>query len=125
MVLRDQVKVPSAAMGMTADPWLYVVSPGDLSQGRTVWLVRWIDVPVTVMRWPSRLPVMRIEGFGGAVGVTAFDEVELAPQPAPLSALTVKVYVVPLVSPVTVQVSAEVRHVRPPGDDVTWYVDTG
>jgi hypothetical protein len=66
-----------------------------------------------------------IEGFGTPVGVTAFDGVELSPQPAPLSAFTVKVYVVPFVSPVTVQVSADVRHVCPPGEDVTWYVDTG
>jgi len=80
------------------------------------------------MRWPSRLPVIVIDGVGGgggAVGVTAFDGVELSPQPAPLSAFTVKVYVVPFVSPVTVQVSAEVRHVCPPGEEATWYVDTG
>jgi hypothetical protein len=119
-VLRDQVKVPLALTGITAAPSLYVVSPGNLSHGRTVWLVRCIDVPVTVMRCPSRLPVMVIDGVGGAVGVTAFEGVELAPQPAPLSALTVKVYAVPLVRPVTVQVSADVRHDCPAGEEVTW-----
>ena len=115
-------------MGMMALPWLNVVSPGNLIHGRTVWLVRCMDVPVTVMLWPSRLPVMRIDGLGGGggdTGVTALEGVEVAPQPAPLSALTVKVYVVLFVKPVTVQVSAEVRHVRPPGDEVTWYVVTG
>jgi hypothetical protein len=61
-----------------------------------------------------------IEGFGTPVGVTAFDGVELTPQPAPLSALTVKVYVVPLVRPVTLHVSAEVRHDLSPGEEVTW-----
>jgi hypothetical protein len=30
-----------------------------------------------------------------------------------------------LASPVTVHVSAEVRQVWPPGDEVTWYVVTG
>jgi hypothetical protein len=61
-----------------------------------------------------------IEGFGTPVGVTAFEGVEFSPQPAPLSALTVKVYAVPLARPVTVQVSAEVRQVCPPGEEVTW-----
>jgi len=59
------------------------------------------------------------------MGVTAFDGAEAPDQPAPLSALTVKVYAVPFVSPETVQESAEVRHIRPPGEELTWYVDTG
>ena len=50
---------------------------------------------------------------------------EASPHPAPLSAFTLKVYVAPLVRPVTVHVSADVRHVWPPGADVTWYVVTG
>ncbi len=35
-------------------------------------------------------------------GVTAFDGVDAGPVPTPLVAITVKVYAVPLVSPVTV-----------------------
>jgi hypothetical protein len=54
---------------------------------------------------------MVIIGKGAALGVTALLDAEVSPQPAPLSALTVKVYVVPFVRPVTVHVSAEVRHV--------------
>jgi hypothetical protein len=54
---------------------------------------------------------MVIVGIGGALGVTALLGAEVSPHPAPLSALTVKVYVVPFVRPVTVQVSVEVRHV--------------
>ena len=98
-------------MGMTALPWLNVVSPGNLIHGRTVWLSTCIAVPVTVMRCPSRLPVIVIVGLGAALGVMALLGAEVSPQPAPLSALTVKVYVVPFVRPVTVQVSVEVRHV--------------
>jgi hypothetical protein len=54
---------------------------------------------------------MVIVGRGAALGVTALLGAEVSPQPAPLSAFTVKVYVVPFVRPVTVQVSVEVRHV--------------
>ena len=106
-------------MGITAAPWLNVVSPGNLIHGRTVWLSRCIAVPVTVMRCPSRLPVMVIEGLGAATGVTALLGADVSPHPAPLSAFTLKVYVAPFVRPVTVQVSADVRHVWPPGEDVT------
>jgi hypothetical protein len=52
-------------------------------------------------------------------GTTAFDAPEEAPVPAALVAVTVKVYEVPLVRPVTVQVVPLVAHVRPPGLDVT------
>jgi hypothetical protein len=112
-------------MGMTAAPWLNVVSPGNLIHGRMVSPSRCIAVPVTMMRCPSRLPVMVIVGTGGAVGVTTLLGADASPHPAPLSAFTLKVYAVPLVKPETVQVSADVRHVRPPGEDVTWYVVTG
>ena len=45
-------------------------------------------------------------GAVGAVGVTAFDAAEAGPVPTALVAVTVKVYAVPLVSPVTVVVVA-------------------
>ena len=49
--------------------------------------------------------VMDVSGGGGsALGVTALLGAESTDQPAPLSALTVKVYVVPLTRPFTVQV---------------------
>jgi hypothetical protein len=46
--------------------------------------------------------------------------VALAPQPAPLNAATLKVYVVPLVRLLMVQVVDDVRHDWPPGEAVTW-----
>jgi hypothetical protein len=54
------------------------------------------------------------------LGVTSGEGDDDGLQPAPLRARTVKVYAVPLVSPVIVQESAEVRQLPPDGDDVTW-----
>ncbi len=81
--------------------------------------------PVTWIRWPLREPVITIDGFDCARGTTAFDGADDSDQPAPVSAFTVKVYAVPLESPVTWHVSADVMHTRLPGEDVTAYVDTG
>ena len=53
-------------------------------------------------------------------GVTALDGVLAAPSPFALVAITVKVYGVPSVRPVTVQVvAAVVEQIWLPGDDVT------
>ena len=52
--------------------------------------------------------------------MTGADGRDGVPVPASLVATTVKLYAVPFVSPVTVQVRApEVEHVKPPGDAVT------
>ena len=51
-------------------------------------------------------------------GVTALDAADGAPVPAALVADTVNVYVVPLVSPVTVQTDAAQVPVLPSGEDV-------
>ena len=54
------------------------------------------------------------------VGVTELDAALAAPVPTLLVAVTVKVYAVPGVRPVTVHVSAPVVvQVRPPGFEVT------
>ena len=54
-----------------------------------------------------------------AAGVTAVEAAEAAPAPLALVAVTVKVYGVPLVRPLTVHgLVAEVQ-VRAPGDEVT------
>ncbi len=84
-----------------------------------------VVLPVTTMRLPSRAPLMTMVGFGTARGTTALDASDDDDQPAPVSAFTVKVYAVPLDSPVTWHVSADVMHTRLPGEDVTAYVDTG
>ena len=51
--------------------------------------------------------------------MTEFDESEAGLSPSPLVAITVKVYGVPLVRPVTVALSVAVVAVRPPGAEVT------
>jgi hypothetical protein len=58
---------------------------------------------------------------GTVAGATEFDGAEAGPVPTALVAVTVKVYVVPLVSPVTVALVPLplAVAVRPPGDDVT------
>ena len=63
------------------------------------------------------------DGVNGAVGTVmgvTWLEVPAGPSPAPLVATTVKEYAVPLVRPLTVQVSApDVVQVKEPGDEVT------
>jgi hypothetical protein len=59
-------------------------------------------------------------GASGTVnGVTAADAVDAEPAPDAFVALTVKVYEVPFVRPVTVQLVVTVVQVNEPGDDVT------
>jgi len=58
---------------------------------------------------------------GAVAGVAAADAVEAAPVPTPLVAVTVNVYGVPLVRPVTVQPVVAVVQVKPPGDEVAVY----
>lgn len=78
-----------------------------------------LDEPVTSIRLSSREPVIVIDGRTGAIGVTAFDGSDDADQPAPVNAFTVKVYAVPFDNPPTEHDKEAVRHVRPPGEDVT------
>lgn len=55
-------------------------------------------------------------------GVTELVATEAAPVPTAFAAVTVKVYAVPFVSPVTTQLNAPVDvHDFPPGDEVTVY----
>jgi hypothetical protein len=53
--------------------------------------------------------------------VTVFDAAEAGPVPTPFVAVTVNVYAVPFVSPVTVIGLAEPDAVAPPGEAVTVY----
>jgi hypothetical protein len=73
--------------------------------------------------WTAPLPrttVTPVGGSGTVAGVTADDAVEAGPIPTSFVAVTVKVYGVPLVRPVTVQVRASVVvHVIPSGELVT------
>jgi hypothetical protein len=58
---------------------------------------------------------------GGPTGVTELDAVDAGPTPTLLVAVTVNVYAVPLVSPVTVHDVDAVVQLSPPGEDVTVY----
>jgi hypothetical protein len=58
---------------------------------------------------------------GTPAGVTLFDGADADPPPTALVAVTVKVYAVPLASPVTVIGEAGPLAVNPPGDEVTVY----
>jgi hypothetical protein len=53
------------------------------------------------------------------LGTTLLEVADVAPTPAEFVAVTVKVYAVPLVRPVTVIGDAEAVPVFPPGVDVT------
>ena len=59
------------------------------------------------------------DGASGPVGVTAVDAADGTLLPTALVAMTVNVYGVPFVRPVTVHDRVVVVHVRAPGDDVT------
>ena len=66
------------------------------------------------------MPVTAVGAPGFVAGTTAPDGLDGKPTPTEFVAVTVKVYLVPLVSPLTVQPdAAEFVHVSPPGDDVT------
>jgi hypothetical protein len=58
---------------------------------------------------------------GTAAGVADAEGAEAAPLPAPFVAVTVKVYLMPLVRPLTVHDVVELVQVLPPGLDVTVY----
>ena len=73
---------------------------------------------------PPLLPLAAMPvGVPGAIaaGVTEDDALEAVPVPTELVAVTVKVYVVPLVSPVTVIGDEGPVARKPPGEDVTVY----
>lgn len=78
-------------------------------------------VHVTVAEVVLDTTALVIAGAPGMVaGMTELDGVDGEDVPMELVAVTVKVYDVPLVSPVTVhEVAPDVVHMNPPGDDVT------
>lgn len=65
--------------------------------------------------------VTAVGAVGTVAGVAGADGVEAGPMPAGLVAVTVNVYAVPFVRPLTEQLVVDplaVVQVRPPGDDV-------
>ena len=79
------------------------------------------DGAVNVMvAWEfPRVAVPIVGAPGTAAGVTEFDADDAVLVPELLVAVTVNVYAVPLVRPVTVMGDEEPLAVMPPGDDVT------
>ena len=105
---------------IVATPWVKESLPvGRIHGFNSPPMPKPVVVPLTAIRSPSREPVIVIDGLGAATGVTAFDGSEAADQPAPVNAFTVKVYAVPFDKPPTEHDSEAVKHVRPPGEDVT------
>jgi hypothetical protein len=75
-----------------------------------------VNVGVVPKLWlPGLLKVM----VCAAIGVTLLDALEAEPVPAEFVAVTLKLYAVPLVRPVTVKGEAAPLAVRPPGLEVT------
>jgi hypothetical protein len=84
------------------------VYPGAVQE--TVSVVGAVLTAVTAVGAPGTL----------SAGVTGEEEAEAGPVPSALVAVTVKVYAVPLVSPVTMHVGVVVAvQVKPPGLEVT------
>ena len=68
---------------------------------------------------PDRDPVTPVGGVGTVAGTrTPADDPDDGPGPTPFVATTLKVYVVPGESPMTVQVVPAEAHVKLPGVDV-------
>jgi hypothetical protein len=69
---------------------------------------------------PFAAVTMPMVGAPGTVaGVTLFDEADASPVPAWLVAVTVNVYTLPLLKPVTVMGLAVPVPIKPPGLEVT------
>ena len=79
-----------------------------------------VVLPLTEITPPERAPVIVMDARTGADGVTALDGADGTDHPAPVNAITVKVYAVPFVKPVIVHDVVPVRHVFPPGDADAW-----
>ena len=76
------------------------------------------DTPTTPVGEPGT--AAGVPGVTGVTGVTVADWFEVWPIPTPFVAVTVNVYGVPFVNPVTVHVKAPVViHVLVSGNDVT------
>jgi hypothetical protein len=65
-----------------------------------------VQLTLAELEAPAAVTLVGADGAVGAVGVTALEGDDAGPLPAPLIACTVKVYVVPPVSPLTVPLVA-------------------
>ena len=67
------------------------------------------------------VPVTAVGAPGCVAGVAGAEAADAGPAPAALAAVTVNVYGVPLVRPLTRQVVATLEQENPPGEEVTVY----
>ena len=76
-------------------------------------------VNVTVACPTPAVAVPIVGGPGTAAGVTLFEGADAGPVPTAFAAVTVKVYGVPLVRPLTMRGEAGPLALKPPGEEVT------
>ena len=133
----DAVLVPTAFVAVTVNVYAVpLVSPVTVNglaapvavkpPGDDVTVYEVIGLPFALaplnvtVAWVSPGAAVTVVGApGNPAGVTEFEATDAAPGPVALAAVTVNVYAVPLVSPVTVNGLAAPVAVKPPGDDVT------
>jgi hypothetical protein len=111
------VQVPVVTK-LKAPPLVIVHTPvvDEVKLGVKLELAVALSVGVVPKLWlPGLLKVM----VCAAIGVTLLDALEAKPVPAEFVAVTLKLYAVPLVRPVTVKGDATPLTVRPPGLEVT------
>jgi hypothetical protein len=111
------VQVP-VVIKLNAPPEVIVQTPvvEEVKLGVKLELALAVNVGVVPKLWlPGLLKVM----VCAAIGVTLLDALEAEPVPAEFVAVTLKLYAVPLVRPVTVKGDATPLTVRPPGLEVT------
>ena len=111
------VTVP-VEMKVRAPPLVIVATPGveDVNVGVRPDVAVAVNVGEVPKFWS---PGLANEIVWSPFGVTEFEAAEAEPVPTPLVAVTVKVYEVPLLSPVTVMGEVDPVPVKPPGLDVT------
>jgi hypothetical protein len=73
----------------------------------------------TVAEESPNTPDTEVGAPGTVAGTTEVEAVDAEPAPALFMAVTVNVYEVPFVRPVTMQLVVAVVHVNEPGNDVT------
>ena len=119
IVVPFAVRVGSGVSGAMANHW--PLKPASLSGIRKSILppARVFAAAIAALNDPGPLSAVFVTRIGGRTGVTLLDAAEAAPAPTPLVAVTVNVYAVPFVSPVTVIGLAAPVATTPPGDEVT------
>jgi hypothetical protein len=117
---------PLTAVDVAVAPAVAVIPPGEEDTVKPVMadppsLAGAVHVTVACALPAEAVPIVGAPGTVGGSGVTELETAEDGPVPTALVAVTVKVYAVPLASPLTaVEVAvAPALAVMPPGDEVS------